>query len=404
MTGLKSRPRAVLASAALTLLAFAVLGVLGSPSSEAQSVCVTPTTFGQCPTTTTVPTTTTPDPTPPTVECSDPAWCDSKWTSPADDVATVHDSTFRGTFVHHGPGQIDTLDLDVTYADPRSFPAACGAAPGAQPTQHPTAPLDDTGTSTADFLFEVGLECNGIYNVVPTAKLDVDGPGTEFSMRRDNLRVAIPPQQPPSFSATDNGNQTVTLTWQPPDNQPPDLAGYRVSRRDAGSQNFTVLMQTDRATFSYVDPNIPPGGGSFVYQVQTLRTSPDGTLASRAVQTAGALAVAAAGSGRGGGTVKGTVTVYDPGSGGTGTQTFDDPSGLPGEDGEPGGEDPILPNVPGAQTVQRFVDDHGGAGLVTPIAGALNLGVWAGLLLFLTRRAASAERALLVSVEFEDAP
>jgi hypothetical protein len=251
-------------------------------------------------------------------------------------------------------------------------------------------------------LFEVGIACNGIYDVVPTAKLDFKGPDSEFNMPRDGLRIAIPPQQPPSFLATDNGNQSVTLNWQAPDDQPPDLIGYRLSRRDAGAQSFSLLTQTDRGTLTFTDANIPAGGGSYLYEVQTLRNSPNGVLASPAVQTSGPLNVGAVGSGSAGGSVKGAVTVYDPGSGGTGAQTFD-PATLPAEEGEPGSDAPVLPDVPGAQTVQRFVDDHGGAGLLTPIAGALNLGVWAALLLFLTRRAASAERALLLSVEIEDA-
>jgi len=393
---MRSRPRAALASGVIVLLAMAALGVIGSPPSAAQSFCFPPDApYCQETTSTTVdPTTTTVESTPPS-----PAWADSKWTSPPVEAASANDSTFRGTFVHHGPGKIDKIDMTVNYTDPQAFPAACGPAPGPLESQHPAAPADDTGTSTADFLFEVGLACNGIYDVVPTADLDFTGPDSTFSMPRNGLRIAVPPQQPPSFVATDNGNQTVTLTWQAPDDRPPDLIGYRLSRSDAAGRPFAVMAQTDPGTLSFADTNIPAGGGSFFYQVQTVRNSPNGVLLSPAVQTSGALTVGPVGS-PGGGSVKGAVTAYDPGSGGTGSQTFD-PATLPG-DAEPGDENPVLPNVPGAQTVQRFVDDHGGAGLVTPVAGALNLGVWAALLLFLTRRAASAERAMLVSVELED--
>src|SRR4051812_31502789 len=143
---MRARPRAaraVLASAAITLLAMALFGVIDAPASVAQSICFPPSDPACQPTTTTTvqPTTTSvaqsicsppsdpacQPPTPTPVERTatpvvPPAWRDWKWTAPADDETTVNDSTFRGTFVHDGGGDIDKIDMTVTYADPKSFP------------------------------------------------------------------------------------------------------------------------------------------------------------------------------------------------------------------------------------------------------------------------------------------
>jgi hypothetical protein len=106
--------------------------------------------------------------------------------------------------------------------------------------------------------------------------------------------------------------------------------------------------------------------------------------------TEGALSVAGVEHrGRSGGTVGGTVP---PNAGGTGAQHYD--TTLPGDDEASGQAEP------GGDTIQRF-DDDAGAGLIKPFAGALNLGVWAALLLFLTRRAATADRAALQSIHVE---
>jgi len=77
----------------------------------------------------------------------------------------------------------------------------------------------------------------------------------------------------------------------------------------------------------------------------------------------------------------------------TGTAFYDS---LADEGPEPGGG-----ALGSGGAVQRFRGGQDGAGLLTPAAAALNLGVWAGLLLFLTRRAAKAERAALLGVQVE---
>ena len=153
------------------------------------------------------------------------------------------------------------------------------------------------------------------------------------------------------------------------------------------------FTDTDVDATTFDDTGYPSAGGAFVYKVETLRKSPVGTLTSEPVVTEGALTVnGVAKAGKSGGTVGGTV----PPERDSGNQFFD--STLPGADEELG-----APNasVPGADTIQRFTGDDTGAGLIKPFAAALDLGVWAGLLLFLTRRAATAERAALRSVQVE---
>ncbi len=247
-----------------------------------------------------------------------------------------------------------------------------------------------------NFLFEVAFTCNGVYDATATATLD--GPsGDTQTLALDNLRVAVPPDAPASLLATDNGNQTVTISWQPPARAlPPDVVGYRVSRRDASSQTYNGTVDVDTKTLSYTDVYIGPDGGSYVYKVETVRKAPGGVVTSIPIVTSEALDVAKKGAPPSGKTVGGAP---DPGSGGTGTQYFDS-STLPADEGEFGAGDPLA-NVPGGDTIQRFAGD-GGSGLVKPFAAALDIGVWAGLLLFLTRRAASAEKAMLRSVQLEE--
>ena len=87
-----------------------------------------------------------------------------------------------------------------------------------------------------------------------------------------------------------------------------------------------------------------------------------------------------------------------PASGPAATAHFDETT-LAADEGEQGANDPLAA-LPGGGTIQRFAG-HDGAGLIKPFAAALDLAVWAGLLLFLTRRAASAARADALTVELE---
>jgi len=375
----RSRSVAVLVSGAATITLYLIVGSLFGADSGAQ---IFPTTT----TTTTTPGTPTTPTTPTTLPTE---WDGSHWTAPTADGATVADGTFSGQFEHH-PGSPAKVELNVGYSSGDVHPTACDPAPGLQAAQ--TAPTSsDPQTDTMSFLFEVSFRCNGLYDVTATADTD---PPTEpqGELTLTALKIAVPPQRPDSFLATDSGNHTVTLTWTGPSQRPPDLAGFRLSRRDNSTQSFTTIGEVAADVASFADSTVPASGGSFFYEVQTLRTSPNGVLTSAPVATSEALVV--------GGSTPGSSVTGKPGTAASdGTTHFDEPTTLAADEGEEGGNDPIAA-LPGGATIQRFAG-HDGAGLLKPIAAALNLGVWAGILLFLTRRAAKDERAMLLQVDFE---
>jgi hypothetical protein len=254
------------------------------------------------------------------------------------------------------------------------------------------------------FDFEVTFPCNGVYDATATATLD-DPLGQQDSIELKSINVAVPPQQPASFLATDTGNHTVELSWTGPNDSPPDLAGYRLSRRDATGATFGVLGTTTPSVFAFTDSNIPATGGSYFYRIETMRTAPGGTqLASVPVTTGQALVVDATpgsvpGNSGGGGGGGSTPADGAPATAPTGGDQHFDETTLAADEGEPGANDPVAA-LPGGDTIQRFAG-HDGAGLVKPFAAALDIAVWAGLLLFLTRRAAGAERAAALVVELE---
>jgi hypothetical protein len=358
------------------------------------------------PTSSTATTTTTLPKTTSTTIAPGGEWQGSHWAAPTKDGDTVADGNFRGTFVHRpSPPAIDRVDLTITYAEGYAHAPSCGAAPGpyaehapSTPTTTPAGAPDDS--STMSFDFEVGFRCNGLYDVTATATLEPPADVSQHDLTLTSLRVAVPPQPPASLVATDNGSRTVTVKWDPPSDQPPDLVGYRVARRaTAAGSPVEVLGDIGPEGRSFDDVTLGEGGGTYYYGVQTLRSSPVGVLTSDAVLTAAPLTIAGANrGGGGGGSVSGVPTTADPGSGGTGVQHFDDT--LAADEGELGAGDPLA-NVPGGDTVQRFVGGEEGSGLVKPSAVALNIAVWAALLLFLTRRAARAERADRLAIQLE---
>jgi len=384
----RSRPLAVLASAALTLV---VLGAIVPARAQ------------------------TPDP-------AETAWDGSHWSSPRNGGQTVSDGVFSGTFVHQGTEpQIASVDLGFEFAGvheptcelPPAPPTQNGStttitSPDPPPTSTPTTPTDPSPTSaptnsTMDFLFEVGFPCNGVYNVTATASLDSPVEDTH-AITLLSINIAVPPQPPLNFFATDNGNRTVTLTWTAPNDAPPDLAGFRISRMEKGIAAFELLGTTPPATFTFTDASIPAAGGSYFYAIETLRKAPNprnAPLASLPITTGQALVVngsgqSVAGGSPGGGGSAGGGGSGSRGGGGSGANSSD--RGTLVDEAEPGvGELPI----PGAGAIQRFAG-RDGAGLLKPFAAALDIAVWAGLILFLTRRAARQAREDALFVELED--
>ena len=400
----RSRARSVnvLASAGVTLAALVVLGTVGSPRSHAA----------------------------PEQTSGDP-WEGSSFTTPSS-FATSSDAVFSGVFKHSPPAPISSVVLHLEFSAMDTPASGCRPAPDDETmtystttttTIEPSTTTPGTGTSTpsspstpttqtpsdssqVQFSFRVPFTCNGVYDATATANIEDPTGDTPPPLKKSisvvGVRVAVPPASPASITAADNGNHSVTVSWGAPTSYtggghpPPDFVGYRVSRQD-GSGAFAPLGDTSPTTLSFVDSSIPAAGGSFVYEVESLRKF----ASSPPMVTSGPLTIGGPRSASGGSTGAkaggGKAAAPDPGAGGTGS-VFYDPTTLAADEGEPG--DDALSGVPGGGTIQRFAG-HAGAGLLKPFAAALDLGVWAGLLLFLTRRASKAERAALLALELE---
>jgi hypothetical protein len=366
-------------------------------------------------------------------QTTDP-WSGSGFTRP-DNYGTSTDAVFTGVFKHTPPAPIASVELAVDFASGDSHSAKCEPAPSTQThtyetattttvepstTEPATTTTQPSGSSKVDFSFDFTFICNGTYDLVATARVEDQSGRTPGPLKKaltaSSVRIAIAPPSPTAFQAADNGNRTVTLSWSPPQSYghapgpPPDFQGYRVSRRDAGGGTFGEIGTTGPEGLTLTDSSIPPSGGSYLYQVETLRkfaSSPPVTTTAALVvggpsQNSSGGAGGTGGASGGGAAKRAPSGGQDTGASGGGATHFDPPSTLAADEGELGASDP-LGGVPGGATIQRF--GRSGAGLVKPFAAALDLGVWAGLLLFLTRRAARDERAerLALTVELEHA-
>jgi hypothetical protein len=355
-------------------------------------------------------------------------WEGSSFSTPSS-YSTSTDAVFSGEFRHTPSAPISRVTLHVEFSATDSPPAGCRPAPSDETMTYPTstspttidpspAPPGSPATPTTQppsqssevqFSFQVPFMCNGVYDATATGFVeDPTGdvpPPLNKSISLVGVRVAVAPPMPVSITAADVGNHTVNVSWGAPaaysgnGKPPPDFIGYRVSRKD-GSGSFAVIATTAPNAVTFADTSIPAAGGAFVYEVEAVRkfasSAPLATSGTLDIGAPGTSGSRAAGSGGGGAAAPATP---DPGAGGTGTAYYDSTTLAADEGDEPGGD--ALGTGGGA--VQRFAG-HDGAGLLKPIAAAMNLGVWAGLLLFLTRRAVKAERAALSGVQLEHTP
>jgi hypothetical protein len=398
--GDRARSVAAVGSAALTLLAIALLASIWSPRTRAEA------------------------------QSTDP-WSGSRFTSP-DNYGTSTDGVFTGVFKHTPYAPIASVNLAVDFSAGDTHPANCEPAPSTQTHTYETATTTSTTVDTAtteppttttqppppssqvEFSFDFTFRCNGTYDLVATARVEDQSGSTPGPLKKaitaSAVRIATAPPSPTAFQAADNGNRTVTLSWSAPQSYgrapgpPPDFQGYRVSRKDAGGGAFAEIGTTGPSGLTLTDSSIPPSGGSYIYQVETLRkfaSSPPVTTVAPLVIAGPTPNSSAGGTGgaSGGGTGRrGGSSAQDSGTSGGGATHFEEPTTLAADEGELGAADP-LGGLPGGATIQRF--GRSGAGLLKPFAAALDLGVWAGLLLFLTRRAAREERADRLFVELE---
>ena len=81
--------------------------------------------------------------------------------------------------------------------------------------------------------------------------------------------ITEPPAAPQNLTAAVNEDGSVTLTWDPPDDE--TVTGYQILRRDLalhGIGNFQVhLDDTGNAAASYIDRDVSPDG-SYVYRIK----------------------------------------------------------------------------------------------------------------------------------------
>ena len=187
---------------------------------------------------------------------------------------------------------------------------------------------------------------NGTYQVVPCGTYDGTSCGQTFQTQ--NVQLAVRPGAPVSLSATSSARE-VTVHWSPPTAQPPDLAGYSLSRNDRAVYNCSVNGLGPYASVpcpSALTVADHPGDGTYTYSVSTLRLGVDSASSSL-------LASAATSASNGPVTVPGAA----PGSGGTGPT-----GGTGGTGGGPGFTS--TPVIGGTGT------PGSGGSAVTPVPGA----------------------------------
>lgn len=153
---------------------------------------------------------------------------------------------------------------------------------------------------------------NGSYQVVPCGAYSSGACQSTF--QPDPVSLAVRPDPPASVSATSSASEVI-IHWSPPGNQPPDLAGYALSRNG----HDVYVCSTDDlgpgasvpcpSSLSVVDH---PGDGRFAYAVRTLRLGVD-TSSSNVVPSAardatgGAVTVPGPGGGTSGGSTGGST-------------------------------------------------------------------------------------------------
>lgn len=166
------------------------------------------------------------------------------------------------------------------------------------------------GDGRVNFAFDAPFPCNRRYQVRATVA------PRDRAFRDDGVlvlnlwvAVAIPPAPTTGLTAS-AGSGTVDLRWDAAAHEP-DFVGYQV-RRSAGGGEPTAIGETGPDGSSFVDDDLPAGGGTLRYQVVGMRPGPDaGTTVFASSGTPATVDVAPRSGGAG--------PAPAPGSGGTGT-------------------------------------------------------------------------------------
>lgn len=246
------------------------------------------------------------------------AWSDPE---PDDDV----DGIPLATLDHDGPLK-GVADFDAGIASV-SFHLSQDNADGAT---DPCSAVDDvppqvmnTDDTHVVFSFKAAFPCNRRYQVLATIipnqrPLRQDTP-TDLPLFVD---VAIPPADTEDLTATLVGSRrAVSLRWADAAHEP-DFIGFEV-RRSVEGGTFAKIGNAGPTATSFVDEELPGGGGDLRYRVLGMRSGPragsvvyaeDGDAASTTVEP-----VPGNGGGSGDGSSSGSGTSSGTGGSGSGS-------------------------------------------------------------------------------------
>jgi hypothetical protein len=351
----------------------------------------------------------------------DPAWGGSRLGDPLDTgshIADVGEIAVAGRFrFARGAEMRVAVTVEPTVA----------LAAGCAPEQPPEVAADAQPSEQlrGDYTFRtpaVRLACNGRYLVTATARAHRTGgdqgagPAATSPDLVAHLAVAAPPPDVTGLRLTPGSDQ-VRLGWDRSAAAPPDLLGYRIDRATGGGEHRTLATVGPQSE-SWIDEAPPGGGAELGYRVVAVRPGPDGPDAGLVTSLAAAEA---------------TTALQDPSDADTGPGPRDAerpegsaldrflsrdrtpalaapraPSRLPAPlaerapggsqgppraaraggasldagyddelpyDPEPGEPDAVEP--PGAAAFQNAGDRPDGAAILTPVAAALVMAVWA---------------------------
>lgn len=316
------------------------------------------------------------------------------------------------------PYKIDQIAFETAFSQGHT-PSNGACTTPAKETQF----FSGTGDPVrADFLYTPALPCNGVYDFTATASGSINGfpvSPPDHTISVYTVTVAVPAPAVKNMKASVNSDRSVSIAWDPlyakPADGPPDFQGYKV-QRVTPSETKVLGTIAPGAPTSFIDKTIPDAGGSFSYEVLSLRAG----AAPTTVKTEKPLAVPAVdgtppstpGTSSSGGVATMTTSTIDP-IGATGPRL----SVTPGTPTAPrsAASPPAISENPAVGAGQGFSSDlpyepgglaaapgsvrarnnEPGAGLLVPAAVSLLLFVWAMHILYLTRQARYAEAGLL---------
>jgi hypothetical protein len=161
------------------------------------------------------------------------------------------------------------------------------------------------------------LDYNGRYQVRVTATgfLITSGIPVDPDSAEVGFAVAVPPEAPTNVTAS-HADGKVTVTWRAVPAYP-DLVGYVVYRRSGASAFAPASAGLAPGTTSFVDAQLPPGGGNLQYRVVAIRGGADEGASNWLTAESAAVPVS----------VPAPPTTVPPGPGGT-TSTLPPGGGL----------------------------------------------------------------------------